>query len=129
MKYNIDVLCDYICNFIPLPLRDFTEQPKMIVIRSFDVNNPGSEVWLMLDDKERHRNFQVHELKGGVCGGSLMRGVLVLGQEIEIRPGVTVRDDANNSQVFPTKSKIMSLKSDKNDLQVTFARFSWDKIL
>lgn len=78
----------------------------------------------MLDDKERHRNFQVHELKGGVCGGSLMRGVLVLGQEIEIRPGVTVRDDANNSQVFPTKSKIMSLKSDKNDLQVTFARFS-----
>ena len=47
-----------------------------------------------------------------------MRGVLVLGQEIEIRPGVTVRDDANNSQVFPTKSKIMSLKSDKNDLQV-----------
>lgn len=68
-----------------------------------------------------YQNYQVHELKGGVCGGSLMRGVLVLGQEIEIRPGVTVRDDANNSQVFPTKSKIMSLKSDKNDLQVSFA--------
>ena len=74
--------------------------------------------------KNLNRNFQVHELKGGVCGGSLMRGVLVLGQEIEIRPGVTVRDDANNSQVFPTKSKIMSLKSDKNDLQVILARFS-----
>ena len=79
--------------------------------------------------KNVNRNFQVHELKGGVCGGSLMRGVLVLSQEIEIRPGVTVRDDANNSQVFPTKSKIMSLKSDKNDLQVILARFSWDKTL
>ena len=68
--------------------------------------------------RKYQRKIKVHELKGGVCGGSLMRGVLVLGQEIEIRPGVTVRDDANNSQVFPTKSKIMSLKSDKNDLQV-----------
>ena len=75
------------------------------------------------------RNFQVHELKGGVCGGSLMRGVLVLGQEIEIRPGVTVRDDANNSQVFPTKSKIMSLKSDKNDLQVRLLSPLFDSIL
>ena len=44
LKYNIDVLCDYLTNYIPLPIRDFTELPKMVLIRSFDVNTPGSEV-------------------------------------------------------------------------------------
>lgn len=38
--------------------RDFTSPPQMIVIRSFDVNKPGSEV---------------EELKGGVAGGSILQ--------------------------------------------------------
>lgn len=41
-----------------LSCRDFTSPPQMIVIRSFDVNKPGSEV----DD-----------LKGGVAGGSILQ--------------------------------------------------------
>ena len=36
------------------------------------MNKPGSEV---------------EELRGGVAGGSILRGVLRVGQEIEIRPG------------------------------------------
>ena len=44
---------------LPGPLRrDFVSPPQMIVIRSFDVNKPGSEV----DD-----------LKGGVAGGSILQ--------------------------------------------------------
>ena len=58
-------------------------------------------------------------MKGGVCGGSLIRGVLKLDQEIEIRPGVQVREDDNKETVTPTRSKILSLKSDKNNLQVS----------
>ena len=42
----------------PPVCRDFTSPPQMIVIRSFDVNKPGSEV----DD-----------LKGGVAGGSILQ--------------------------------------------------------
>lgn len=42
-------------------MRDFASLPRLIVIRSFDVNKPGCEV----DD-----------LKGGVAGGSILRGVL-----------------------------------------------------
>ena len=61
LKYNIEVICEYIVQKIPAPLRDFTSAPQLIVIRSFDVNKPGSEV---------------HELKGGVAGGSILRGVL-----------------------------------------------------
>ena len=61
LKYNIEVLCEYITKKIPVPIRDFTSLPRLIVIRSFDVNKPGCEV----DD-----------LKGGVAGGSILRGVL-----------------------------------------------------
>lgn len=105
LKYNIDVLCDYLTNYIPLPIRDFTKSPQMVVIRSFDVNNPG---------------FEVHELRGGVCGGSLIHGVLKLDQEIEIRPGVSRRDedDPNATEIItPIRTKIVSLMSDKNALQ------------
>ncbi len=61
LRFNIDVICEYLCTKIPIPVRDFTSTPRLIVIRSFDVNKPGAEV----DD-----------LKGGVAGGSIMRGVL-----------------------------------------------------
>jgi translation initiation factor 2 subunit 3 len=47
----------------------------MYVARSFDVNKPGTKP---------------EDLKGGVVGGSLLRGKLRVGDELEIRPGMTV---------------------------------------
>jgi translation initiation factor 2 subunit 3 len=44
---------------VPVPIRDFTSDARLIVVRSFDVNKPGSEV---------------ENLKGGVAGGSILRG-------------------------------------------------------
>ncbi len=41
LKYNIEVICEYICKKIPVPVRDFTASAQLIVIRSFDVNKPG----------------------------------------------------------------------------------------
>lgn len=61
---------------IPVPLRDFTAEPRLIVIRSFDVNKPGCEV---------------NDLKGGVAGGSVLRGVLKVGQEIEVFKNSTLQ--------------------------------------
>lgn len=58
LRYNIDVVCEYIVNKIPIPVRDFTSPPNMIVIRSFDVNKPGAEA----DD-----------IRGGVAGGSILK--------------------------------------------------------
>lgn len=60
--FILKVVCEYICKKIPVPLRDFTSEPRLIVIRSFDVNKPGSEV---------------SELKGGVAGGSILRGEFI----------------------------------------------------
>ena len=100
MKYNIDVLCEYICTQIPVPIRDFTSSPQMIIIRSFDVNKPGDTA---------------ETVRGGVAGGSILRGVLCVGKEIEIRPGLVDRE--NGLQVRPIRSRITSLFAEQNDLE------------
>jgi len=102
LKYNIEVICEYIVKNIPIPIRDFTSLPRLIVIRSFDVNKPGCEV----DD-----------LKGGVAGGSILRGVLKVNQEIEIRPGIISKDNDGRLRCQPIFSKIVSLLAEHNDLQ------------
>lgn len=102
LRYNIDVVAEYITNHIPVPLRDFTSQPKMIIIRSFDVNKPGEEV---------------SDLRGGVAGGSILQGVLKLGQEIEIRPGIISRGANGTVKCVPLFSRILSLFAEANDLQ------------
>lgn len=72
----MDVVVDYICR-IPIPIRDFTSAPKLIVIRSFDVNKPGEDA---------------ETLRGGVAGGTILKGVLRVGDEVEIRPGIIRKD-------------------------------------
>ncbi|KAG2005703.1 translation initiation factor eIF2 gamma subunit, variant 2 [Coprinopsis cinerea AmutBmut pab1-1] len=102
LKYNIDAVNEYIVKNIPIPVRDFTSDPRLIVIRSFDVNKPGAEV---------------DELQGGVAGGSILRGVLRLGQEVEIRPGIVTKDSQGRNRCKPIFSRIMSLHAEKNLLQ------------
>mmetsp|Transcript_41021 Transcript_41021/g.116166 ORF Transcript_41021/g.116166 Transcript_41021/m.116166 type:complete len:461 (-) Transcript_41021:164-1546(-) len=102
LKYNIEVVCEYLCTQVPIPPRDFMSYPVMIIIRSFDVNKPGEEV---------------KNLKGGVAGGSILKGVLKLGDEIEIRPGIVSKDSAGNSIAKPIRSRIMSLAAESNSLK------------
>lgn len=102
LGYNIDVLCEYLVKKIPVPKRDFLAPARLIVIRSFDVNRPGTAV---------------EELTGGVAGGSLMQGVLKMGDKIEVRPGVVTTDDAGQFQCSPIYSSIVSLFAEENELQ------------
>lgn len=102
LRYNIDVVAEYITNSIPVPVRDFTGEPKMIVIRSFDVNKPGQEA---------------EDLHGGVAGGSILQGVLKAGQEIEIRPGIISRNANGTVKCVPLFSRIVGLKAEQNELQ------------
>eukprot|EP00960_Hanusia_phi_P054385 762638-Hanusia_phi.AAC.9 len=101
---------------IPIPSRDFTSDPRMIIIRSFDVNKPGEEV---------------EDLKGGVAGGSILCGVLKKHAEIEIRPGIVKKDQEGkhlppalvltqlHHQVTcrPILSRIVSLFAEHNELE------------
>jgi len=119
LKYNMDCVCEYLVRKIPLPVRDFTSQPRLIVIRSFDVNRPGQDV---------------AALQGGVAGGSILQGVLRVGDEIEVRPGIvskiaaasgsqenkegTSNDGSSGKLVCtPIYSRIGSLYAEQNDLQ------------
>jgi translation initiation factor 2 subunit 3 len=61
LKYNIDVLAEFLVKRIPVPRRNFTTPPRMIVIRSFDVNKPGVDV---------------RSISGGVAGGTIVEGVM-----------------------------------------------------
>lgn len=102
LKYNIDAVNQIICDYIPVPPRDFMALPRLIVIRSFDVNKPGAEI----DD-----------LKGGVAGGSILTGVFKIGDEIEIRPGIVTKDDNGKIQCKPIYSNVVSLFAEHNDLK------------
>jgi translation initiation factor 2 subunit 3 len=76
-KVNIDSLLEAIQNFIPTPKRDLSKPPKMLVVRSFDVNKPGTEI---------------ERLVGGIIGGSLLEGELKINDEVEIRPGIHLKE-------------------------------------
>ncbi|MDE1829701.1 MAG: translation initiation factor IF-2 subunit gamma, partial [Thaumarchaeota archaeon] len=58
---------------IPTPEREESGDAVMHVLRSFDVNKPGTKI---------------KEMKGGVIGGSLTQGSFQVGDEIEIKPGL-----------------------------------------
>lgn len=104
LKYNIDAINEYIVKKIPIPPRDFSADPRLIVIRSFDVNKPGTAI---------------QDIKGGVAGGSILQGVLKIGDEIEVRPGIVSKDEEGNLRVRPIFSRIVSLHAEGN--QMVFA--------
>ena len=89
-KVNIDALIEAIEETIPTPERDLKSPPLMHIARSFDVNKPGTKP---------------ENLIGGVVGGSLARGKLKVGDEIEIRPGI--KDEKDRWQ--PIYTEVVSI--------------------
>jgi len=76
-RINLDILIESIEKNIPTPKRDLESSPKFYIARSFDINKPGAEI-----DK----------LRGGVLGGSMTKGRIKVGDEIEVRPGAKIKD-------------------------------------
>ncbi|MCW3985472.1 MAG: translation initiation factor IF-2 subunit gamma [Candidatus Bathyarchaeota archaeon] len=97
---NIDVLVQAIEEYIPTPKRDITKSPLMYIVRSFDINKPGTSI----DD-----------LVGGVIGGSIIQGQFKMGNEIEIRPGVRV-EKQGQSVYEPLQTEIVSLRAGGRDM-------------
>jgi translation initiation factor 2 subunit 3 len=90
-RINIDALIEAIEERIPTPKRDPAAAPLMYVVRSFDVDKPGTDIRV---------------LKGGVLGGSLVRGELQVGDEVELRPGMP---DERTGKYTPITTKVASL--------------------
>ncbi len=89
---NLDKLYQAITE-IPIPERNEKETPLFMVARSFDINRPGTSP---------------ENLKGAVLGGTLKQGTLKVGDEIEIKPGMAIKE-ANQLKYIPVKTKISAL--------------------
>ena len=98
--YNIEAVIYYLCN-LPIPKRDFISPPRFIIIRSFDINHPGTEA---------------EDLQGGVAGGTLTKGILRLGEIVEIKPGFISKNQNGEHVVQPLYSRIVSLRTENNEL-------------
>jgi len=91
-KININMIYELLAN-IEIPERDIKSKPLFVVARSFDINRPGT---------------LVSQLHGGVLGGALKQGILKVGDEIEIKPGLITKE--RNQTVYDSvKTKIVSL--------------------
>jgi len=97
---NIDILIKSIEENIKTPQRNDKDNPLMYIVRSFDINKPGSKI---------------ENLTGGVLGGALKKGVLKKDEEIEIRPGIKFEKEGRF--IWKSlKTKIISLKSGGSDI-------------
>jgi len=90
---NIDALIQAFEERIPTPSRDPSKSPRMYVVRSFDVNKPGTPV---------------ENLVGGVIGGTIFQGKFEIEDEIEIRPGIRV-EKQGKTFYEPLFTEIISL--------------------
>ncbi|MFQ6068168.1 MAG: translation initiation factor IF-2 subunit gamma [Candidatus Bathyarchaeia archaeon] len=98
---NIDALVQAMEEHIPTPKRDATKPPLMYVVRSFDINRPGTSI---------------ENLTGGVIGGSIIQGKFKLGDEIEIRPGIRV--EKQGQRIYePLLTEIVSLRAGGRNMQ------------
>jgi translation initiation factor 2 subunit 3 len=90
-KVNMDALIEAIENSIKTPRRANKDTPVMHVLRSFDVNKPGTPI---------------KQVKGGIIGGGLVQGEFSLDDEIEVRPGLL---DEKKGKYEPITSQIATL--------------------
>jgi translation initiation factor 2 subunit 3 len=95
---NLDLIIQAFEEIIPTPELDEEKDFQFLIARSFDVNRPGKEV----DD-----------LKGGVVGGSVLRGIIKVGDQVEIRPGLRTKEDFH-----PIKTTVVSISQGNNFFDV-----------
>jgi len=98
---NIDILLNAIEEIIPTPKRDETKPPFMYIIRSFDVNKPGTPI---------------EEMEGGIVGGTIAQGKFSVGEEIEIRPGMMIEKEGK-ATYNPLISEIISLQAGEKNVK------------
>jgi len=94
-KVNLEYLVEALYKYIPPPKRDLSKPYRMFIIRSFDVNPPGTPP---------------EKLRGGVIGGSIIDGKIRVGDELEIKPGYLTRE-GNKIVNIPLYTEVLSLST------------------
>lgn len=104
-EYNVNYLLQFLVEKIPYPINNnLLEKIKLplkgTIIRSFDVNKKG---------------ILVEDINGAVIGGTIKRGMIKIGDEIKLLPGII-----KNNKTIPLTAKVISLKTDEIDLEEAF---------
>ncbi len=94
-KVNIDALVMAMAKMFRPPERDLSKPALMYVARSFDVNKPGTKP---------------RDIVGGVLGGSLIKGEIRVGDEVEIKPGIRVEKPGGKVEYIPLTTEITSIR-------------------
>jgi translation initiation factor 2 subunit 3 len=98
---NVDLLIQAMEEYLPTPIRDPIDAPRMHIIRSFDVNRPGT---------------LIEDMVGGVLGGSITQGMFEMEDELEIRPGLPIRQKGR-IKMHELFTEIMSLHVGGNSVE------------
>lgn len=106
---NIDVVREYIAN-MEIPKKDIESNFKMIIVRSFNCNKP---------------NTKICDLKGGIIGGSLSRGILKVGDNVLVYPGLIksvpleqqTEEEPFEWSYLPFECNVISLNSETVSLE------------
>ncbi|MFB6490045.1 MAG: translation initiation factor IF-2 subunit gamma [Thermoproteus sp. AZ2] len=94
-KVNIDALAAYIAKITPRRAPDISKPARMAVLRSFNINPPGTPV---------------EKLRGGVLGGTLLQGTIRIGDEVEIRPGLKLDRPGARAPYQPLYTKVVGIE-------------------
>src|SRR3989344_4883599 len=100
---NIDKIFEALA-LLEIPKKDPLGKPVFLIARSFDINRPGT---------------LIENLKGGVLGGILKHGTLKVGDEIEIKPGISMKK-ANQIVYKTLTAKIISLHKGSSTVKEAF---------
>lgn len=104
--YNIEYILQYIVEKIENPINtpafyDKINKPlKMSIIRTFDINKPGTNIY---------------NLCGGVIGGTIKQGQVKIGDRIKILPGII-----HNNKLIPLITNVISIKTDNTNLEKAY---------
>ena len=97
---NVEYIGQFLRDKITGYDKNLNEPLFMNIIRTFDVNKPG---------------IDIDSYCGGVVGGSITKGVVKLGDYIQINPGI-ISKDSNGWVVKPIITKVESLNCDNEKL-------------
>ncbi len=98
---NLDILIEAIEDTIPSPDHNAKDDGLMYVARSFDINRPGA---------------RPEKLKGGIIGGSVVKGTFSNGDSVVIAPGRKI-EEGNKTRWEPINTTITSIQGGGLDLQ------------
>lgn len=93
---NIGILIKAIEDVIPTPDHNLTDNSMMYIARSFDINKPGQ---------------MPEKVVGGVLGGSLVKGTMEVGEDVDILPGLMIKQNDGSVGFKGISTKIMSLST------------------